>query len=628
MSSDALERALRGDASRLPEVITLLANAPDPGVRIRAAECLGERGDRDAIPALEDALFDRETIETRSDERSVGQAAEAALEHLYGRLGRTEEDVERTVLLWSAVPVNHLLVLLVRSFGAAAGDSLVRLFGLVDAEHRESAAFLLAECAYAPAFDVLIKGVRFDMIDRVSVACAHALGVLARPEALSALLSALVGRAPKVDRTVLLAVQRCCTREQRLELAIAYASHRWNDLDGAQILEVLSPLYDGRMWTIGESLWAHLLERHGPVHDATKLTGETWESLVSEGRVFWIKATRDGHGGGDVSFVVAKPGSGRSLDLGPSASARPYVLSSSRLDIAPWLAMLDRNGWERILDVPGANPPDPIAVLVRARDGDPSCAGELVEMLRTHPEAGYRFDAARYLGRLGGREAIAALERALADGTTLLLSHDDFTVAQGAFEGLRGIYRRIGATPDDARRTVWCWVSSAHEHLPSLLVRDLGELAAAPLLEIYTSVPASHRRSAVGLIAHALAPGKVGVARAVWTQLLEWCGPVRHASDLEPEELAAAIAKERVFWIRTTREGKGKVTFHLAREGASISLRSVPMETAEAFVFTNETVEMGAWLAQLSPNEWTSAGAVPGLSAASGPGLSPRPPTE
>ncbi|MBS2011383.1 MAG: hypothetical protein JST00_00615 [Deltaproteobacteria bacterium] len=711
MSGTPRERLRGGDPSAVPEVIAILGNDPEPAARSGAAIDLGKHGDRRAIPALEAALLDLATVETRFDERSVGQEAADALEALYGRLGVEDDDVQRTVLLWASVPVSHLLVNLLRGFGAAAAEPITRLFPRLDGEHRASAAFLLGECVYAPAFDVLHEGLRRVGGDRrASVACASALGALGRPEALEALLRELRRGAPNADPLVLGAVERCCPRERRLELAIACGSERWNEPDRKRILAVLARLYQRDPVTLGESVWTHLVELYGPVHEATTLTSETWERLAGAGRIFWIRTTRDGHGGGEVSFELARPGTSRTIELGPLESASAYVLSDEFVEIAPWLPLLDRNGWEQITDVPRRGALDPVPVLMRARDGDASCAPELVEILRTHPESGYRFDAARYLGRFGGRDALPFLEHALADGTGLLISHEATAVAQGAIEGLRGIYRRLGPTPEDVERTLSLWSVSSPAHLPALLLRDFGALAGPALVEAFPRLSTGRRVDAAGLLAEsqylpgldvlraglqdaeqavrhacAAALGRLrdetslptllamlaaeapvawgdlmggvwgcraegreleiavvyasrrwndpareawrrllarllgdrlgGLAALLWAHLVARHGPVRRVAAMPPEDVARALASARVFWVKTTREGPGIVTFLLAREGAPVALRVVPLETAEAFTFADDALEIETWLDALSVNEWRSVDDVPGLAS-------------
>lgn len=184
---------------------------------------------------------------------------------------------------------------------------------------------------------------------------AALLRALGDRSAISALdLLALLGsEAPKINMLVLKAIERCCPRERRFEFALAFASHRWNDTARKRLQELLSTLYDGRVGAIGDGLWAHLVARHGPVRGAASLSPEERARLVAQGRVFWVKTTRDGYGSGTVTFHPAVQGAALPLRVEPLETAAPYAFSDEALDVVPWLDSLNSNTWERASDVPG-----------------------------------------------------------------------------------------------------------------------------------------------------------------------------------------------------------------------------------------------------------------------------------
>lgn len=350
--SESVRDALGGAAPDMVSLVALVRSHREPMVRHDAARLLGAVGDHGAVAALEDALFDHATFERSDDDVPVSRGAQEALEALYRRLGARPEDVARTVLLWASVPVHHGIVLTLQSLGAAAGDGLQRLFRHVDAAHRESAAFLLGQAAYAPAAETLRAGLR-DPEARVRVACAHALGVLADPAALPGLIELLTAGAPRADTLVLGALRRCCPPDRRFEVALAYAAHWWNAPDRKRLFAEVAALYDGRPWRVGEELWAHLLARHGPLLDASALAIDEGARRVARGQVFWVVAARDGFGSGSVDFTPAAVGEALVRRAHGGAWRAPFAFTDATLDVLPWLEALGSNAWERAGDVPG-----------------------------------------------------------------------------------------------------------------------------------------------------------------------------------------------------------------------------------------------------------------------------------
>ncbi len=99
--------------------------------------------------------------------------------------------------------------------------------------------------------------------------------------------------------------------------------------------------------------WEQMVAQYGAPREVRYLCADEQQSELSGGHVFWLEATSDGFGGGDVEFSLAAPGDNLS-DRGADHLRRRWAFTFGVPITSDWLASLSHSNtwWEKYSDIP------------------------------------------------------------------------------------------------------------------------------------------------------------------------------------------------------------------------------------------------------------------------------------
>ncbi|KMY69185.1 hypothetical protein AAU61_06725 [Desulfocarbo indianensis] len=381
--------------------------APAPDLRLRAAQALGELGDRRAVPALVDRLAD--------EDPAVGEAASQALLNLRGR-----EVAVRLAPLLSVeqVGLRNAAMHLLRRLGEDAPDMLLDLLGENDRDLRIFAADILANVDAPGVARALTKALE-DPDPNVRANAATSLGQRGEASALPNLIQ-LLGDEEWVAFAVIEALAHigepaavepliACLRDgsEILRVAVAEALGRFRDP------KALPPVLEAMRRSEGPLL-QHLLSALLKSANPTMLKGMD-KQLRERACLGLIDALNDPSEQvvADALLGLAVLGDGSSvysiLDLArkePNEQILELIVLAlgSIGELAPLVGAVDDPS-PRLAEA---------AVRALGQIGGEAAVDPLIKALR-HPAKAVRHLATRNLGVVGSRRALAALLVALGD---------------------------------------------------------------------------------------------------------------------------------------------------------------------------------------------------------------------